>query len=132
MTPAELGKRLYAVLDAQDWPQVQALVSPELVVQVGSSPPMDFDQWRRNQEAFYLGFPDGHHVIDDYLVNGQRLVTRCRFEGTHSGTFGEWSPTGTAVSVGVIHIDRFAREKLVEHRGQLDMLGLLQQIGATS
>jgi predicted ester cyclase len=129
MTTLELGQRLYTALDAQEWAQVQALISTGLVVQVGSAPPMDLDQWRRNQEAFYAGFPDGHHVIDDYLVDGSRLVTRCRFEGTHTGTFGEWPPTRASISVGVIHIDRFEGERLVEHHGQFDMLGLLQQIG---
>jgi predicted ester cyclase len=34
------------------------------------------------------------------------------------------------VSAGVIHIDRFVDGLLVEHFGQLDMLGLLRQIGA--
>jgi predicted ester cyclase len=80
-------------------------------------------------EIFFVGFPDGHHVIDDDLSDGDRVVTRCRFQGTHSGSFRGVPPTGTKISVGVIHIDRFRDGKLVEHVGQLDALGLLQQIG---
>ncbi|MEC3919284.1 hypothetical protein [Nocardia sp. CDC160] len=41
----------------------------------------------RNQKAFYRGFPDGRHVIDDVLIAGNRFVTRCRFVGTHTSTF---------------------------------------------
>jgi predicted ester cyclase len=130
MNTRDVGLRLYAALDSQNWQHVQELVSPDVFVQVGSSPPMGFDQWRRSQERFYAGFPDGHHVIDDCLVDGERLVTRCRFQGTHTGSFGERPPTGISVSVGVIHVDRFGSGQLVEHHGQLDMLGLLQQIGA--
>jgi len=40
-------------------------------------------------------------------------------------TEGESSPTGAQVSVAVIHIDRFDSELLVEHNGQLGMLGVL-------
>jgi predicted ester cyclase len=124
-----VGKRLYAALDAQDWALIVELVSPDLVVQVGSSPPMGLAQWRRNQESFYRGFPDGRHIIEETVTAGGQFVTRCRFVGTHSGFFGEQAPTGIAVSVGVIHIDIFDNNLLVEHRGQLDMYGLLQQIG---
>ncbi len=131
MDTSEVGHQLYAALDAQDWPRIEALAWPDLVVQVDSFPPMGFDQWRRGQEAFYVGFPDGHHVIDEFLVDGDRFVTRCRFEGTHRGQFAEIAATGATVSVGVIHIDRFQGGRLAEHRGQLDMLGLLRQIGVT-
>lgn len=57
-------------------------------------------------------------------------MTRCEFQGTHTGSFGEHPPTGAGVRVGVIHIDRFAGGRLVEHHGVPDMLGLLRQIGA--
>lgn len=130
MSSEERGRQLYAALDAQDWAAVAALVSPALVVQVASAPPIDLDQWRRNQQAFHAGFPDGHHVIDSFLEAGDHVITRCRFQGTHTGTFAGTPPTGRAVSVGVIHIDRYADDLLVEHHGQLDMLGLLGQIGA--
>ncbi|WP_232235971.1 ester cyclase [Nocardia sp. BMG51109] len=127
-----LGKRLYAALDAQDWTVIGTLIAPALIVQVGSAPPMGLDVWRRNQEAFYRGFPDGRHIIEETLVDAGRFVSRCRFVGTHTGLFGELAPTGASVSVGVIHIDRFAGGLLVEHHGQLDMHGLLQQIRASA
>lgn len=127
---ATAGRRLYAALDSQDWARIGELVAPEVVVQLGSGPPIGFQQWRRNHEMFHRGFPDGGHVIEDVLVDGDRFVTRCRFVGTHSGSFHELAPTGNKVSVGVIHIDRFDGGRLVEHRGQLDMHGLLQQLAA--
>ncbi|WP_280272669.1 ester cyclase [Nocardia wallacei] len=82
-----IGERLYAALDAQDWIEIGALIAPELVVQVGSGPAMGQAEWRRNQEAFYRGFPDGRHLIDEALVDGTRFVSRCRFVGTHTGPF---------------------------------------------
>ncbi len=125
----ELARRFYASLDAQDWAETMTLVAPGFTAQVGSLPPMSFNDWRRGLEMFYAGFPDGRHLIDDYVVEDDRVVTRCHFEGTHQGAFFGVPPSGSTVSIGVIHIDRFAGGKLIEHFGQLDLLGLLLRIG---
>lgn len=125
----ELVECLYAVIDRRDWSTLGELVSPRVVVEVGSSPPTGLDQWRGDLEALSRGFPDGHHVIEEVLVNGSHGVSRCRFVGTHTGEFRGVAPTGTKVSFGMIHIDRFQGDMLVAHRGQMDMYGLLQQLG---
>jgi predicted ester cyclase len=124
----ELVECLYAALDRQDWETFEALVSSRVVVEVGSSAPIGFDEWRGDLEAFYRGFPDGHHVIEEVLIDGSHGVSRCRFVGTHTGQFRDLAPTGTKVSIGAIHIDRFQGDTLVAHRGQLDMHGLMQQL----
>ena len=38
-------------------------------------------------------------------------------------------PTGQRMGVTFMNLDRFGDGKLVEHRAQVDMLGLMQQIG---
>ena len=124
----ELVECLYATIDRRDWSTFEELVSPRVVIEVGSSPPIGFDQWRSDLEAFHRGFPDGHHVIEEVLVDGSHGVSRCRFEGTHTGDFLGVAPTGAKVSVGGIHIDRFQGDMLVAHRGQLDVHGLLEQL----
>lgn len=120
----------YGALDRGDWPTVEALLSPRLVVEVGSSAPITWDQWRASMEEFHRGFPDGRHVIEEVLVDGSHGVSRCRFVGTHTGEFRGVGPTGAKVSVGVIHIDRFQGDMLVAHRGQMDIHGLLEQLRA--
>jgi predicted ester cyclase len=125
----EQAHRFYELLDSQNWTELMGLVSPAFVAQVGSLPPMSFSEWRIGLQMFYVGFPDGRHVIDDYIVEGERVVTRCRFKGTHDGIFLGVPPSGRKISAGVIHIDHFVEGKLVEHFGQLDLLGLMQQIG---
>jgi predicted ester cyclase len=49
--------------------------------------------------------------------------------GTHSGDFLGRAPSGRRVSVTSIGIDRVVDGKIVEGWGELDMLGLYQQIG---
>jgi len=39
-------------------------------------------------------------------------------------------PTGKRVSIGVIDIIRIAEGRFVEHWGQMDSMGMMQQLGA--
>jgi predicted ester cyclase len=121
----------YAALDSRNWSAVERLVTPDFVASVSDRLPMGLPEWRQQLEAFHKGFPDGHHVIDEYVVGDDAVVTRCRFQGTHTGVFQEIAPTGRTVSVGVIHVDHFRGEKISQHFGQLNMLGMLKQLGAT-
>jgi predicted ester cyclase len=123
---------LYAAIDRRDWARVEAMVSSRVVIEVGSSPPIGWDEWRANLDVLYRGFPDGRHVIEELLVDGSHGISRSRFTGTHTGEFSGMAPTGIKVSAGVIHIDRFQGDMLVAHRGQIDMYGLLQQLGAVN
>ena len=124
----ELVECLYGAIDRQDWSTLEAVVSPRVVVEVASSAPIGWDAWLGQLQDFFRAFPDGHHTIEEVLVDGSHGVSRCRFVGTHRGEFGGVAPTGVSVSVGGIHIDRFQGDMLVAHRGQLDLYGLLQQI----
>jgi predicted ester cyclase len=126
----ELIECLYSAMDNRDTSTFDALVSPRVVVEVGSSAPIGLDDWRAHLQAFYRGFPDGHHEIEELLVAGSHGISRCRFVGTHTGEFQGRAPTGKKVSVAAIHIDRFQGDMVVAHRGQIDMHGLLAQLDA--
>ncbi|WP_254020012.1 ester cyclase [Mesorhizobium escarrei] len=126
----EIARNFYATIDAQDWDRLANLVSPDLTVHLGSANPIGFDDWRKSLTEFFAGFPDGHHVMDDFVSDADKVVTRGRFQGTHTGIFHGVEPSGNCVSVGVIHIDRVENGIVVEHFGQLDGLGLMHQIGA--
>ncbi|KUI11666.1 ester cyclase [Mycobacterium sp. GA-1285] len=125
----DLVESLYTSIDRRDWATVETLVSPRLVAEVAGSPPMAWQEWRTHLEEFTRAFPDGRHVIEEVLVDGSHGITRFRFTGTHDGEFRGIAPTGTRVAVTGIHIDRFQGDMLVAHRGQLDLHGLLQQLG---
>jgi predicted ester cyclase len=128
----EVARQLYKLLDAQSWSALERTISPDLVVRLGSSPPIGLPDWKQQLRAFYAGFPNGHHVITDCLAEGYRVVTICLFEGHHQGSFAGIEPTGRKVSALAIHVDKFVDEKLVEHIGQFDFQGPAAQIGKTN
>jgi SnoaL-like polyketide cyclase len=56
-------------------------------------------------------------------------VTCGTFTATHLGEFQGLPPTGKQISLSIMHIDRVEDGKIVEHWGQGDALGLMQQLG---
>ena len=70
-------------------------------------------------------------TIEDIIAEGDKVVIRMTWSGTHTG--GEFMgipATGKSVSFGVIDIIRMAGGKLVEHWGQMDSMLMMQQLGA--
>lgn len=80
--------------------------------------------------AWRTGFPDGEMSIDDLLADGDKVIVRMTWRGTHSGDFYGVRPTGKRVAVTSIGIDRVADGKIVEGWGEVDMLSMYEQLGA--
>lgn len=85
---------------------------------------------RQQFEAFRAAFPDFHAVIHDQIAEGDKVVTRKVFHGTHRGELMGIPPTGREVQIEVIDIVRVEDGQIVEHWNVVDRLGLLQQLGA--
>ncbi len=79
--------------------------------------------------AWRKGFPDGRMIIDDIFGEDDKVVIRMTWRGTHTGDFNGIAPTGKEVSVTSIGIDRVVNDKIVEGWGEVNMLGMMQQLG---
>jgi len=64
---------------------------------------------------FRSAFPDFKVTLDDMIAEGDKVVVRSTWSGTHKGEFMGIPPTGKKVSFGVIDIIRMAGGKAVEH-----------------
>jgi steroid delta-isomerase-like uncharacterized protein len=78
---------------------------------------------------FRTGFPDIHLSIEEQAVDGNRLVTRTRSQGTHQGKFMGMPATDKRIDIGAITISRFIDGIIVEEWEYNDGLGLYRQIG---
>jgi steroid delta-isomerase-like uncharacterized protein len=74
-------------------------------------------------------FPDLQVSLDDLIADGDRVVRRFTVRGTHGGRYMAVPATGRRVEVSGIGIDRLDGGKLVESWINLDVLGLLLQLG---
>lgn len=80
--------------------------------------------------ALLQRFPDFRIEIHDQLAQGDRVVTRVTFHGTHSAAYQGIPPTGRRVIWGGIAIDRIQNGKVIEGWHQADDWALLRQLGA--
>ncbi len=76
------------------------------------------------------GFPDYDITPEDIVAEGDKVVKRWVFQGTHSGEFAGIPPTGKRVTMRGITLYRLAQGRVSEMYWNYDVFGLLQQLGA--
>ena len=79
---------------------------------------------------FFSAFPDLAVKLEDVLEDGDKVVARYTWRGTHRGAFFGVAATGRTVEVAGTSIYRVAGGKIAEEWWLEDMLGLMQQLGA--
>lgn len=62
------------------------------------------------------------------IAEGDKVVTRGIFIGTHKGELMGVLPTGRKIQFSVVHIDRIADGKVIQHWGQADLFSVMQQL----
>jgi predicted ester cyclase len=78
----------------------------------------------------FPAFPDQQWVTEEQLTDGDKVVSRFTFSGTHQGNFMGIPATGRQVAVKGVVIDRVVDGKWKDSRLLMDNLALLQQLGA--
>ena len=76
------------------------------------------------------GFPDIRWTLEETIAEGDRIAARFTMHGTRLGAFFGVPATGKRIAVQAMNFYGFFGGKIVEERGQPDLLGLLRQIGA--
>jgi steroid delta-isomerase-like uncharacterized protein len=79
--------------------------------------------------AMRAGFPDLVFSIHEQVSEGDKVVSRFEWTGTHKGEFLGIPATGRPVSVWGIVIDRLEEGRIKETRIIMDTLGLMIQLG---
>ena len=64
-----------------------------------------------------------------FLSEGDLVAARVEFGGTHRGEFQGIPPTNKRVSFTGIEVNRMVDGKVEEHWVELDLLGMMQQLG---
>ena len=81
-------------------------------------------------QVIAVGFPDVHASVQELLADGDKVIERTQTSATHTGEFNGIPPTGRQVGWTEIHIYRLENGKIAEQWSEIDLLGLLVQLGA--
>jgi steroid delta-isomerase-like uncharacterized protein len=79
--------------------------------------------------AFRSAFPDMKGTLDDQVAEGDKVVSRLTFSGTHQGDYLGMPATGKSFSIEAVEIFRFEDGMIAERWGQADRIGMMQQLG---
>ncbi|MHC5749774.1 MAG: ester cyclase [Nostoc sp.] len=134
ISPTEQNKNIvlqfYGAFDSRNISQALALLAPNFIAHIAGTPaPLDGEGFKQFGMAFYLAFTNSQHTFDQVLVKGDKVVTCGTFTARHLGEFQGLPSTGKEIKLSIMHIDRVENGKIVEHWGQGDAFGLMQQLG---
>ena len=74
-------------------------------------------------------FPDLFFSVEEQIADGDKVLTRFEWTGTHRGEFVGIPATGRSVKVWGMVIDRLEDSRIKDTRIIMDMLGLMMQLG---
>jgi len=109
---------------------IDELVAPDYVshgLPTSLNGPQGF---RKNIETFRSAFPDLYMLVEEQIADGDRVSNQGYITGTHRAEFLGVPASGQQIKVNVISIWRFEDSKVAESWTQIDLMSLMQQIGA--
>lgn len=74
-------------------------------------------------------FPDIRLTISDLVVEGEKVVVRWFLQGTDLGGYEGHLPTGRPIRLTGITIMRMEHDTIVEEWNEVDIAGMLRQLG---
>ena len=102
--------------------QATRVLSPNRTLQ-------NLEAYKHFVSLLFSAFPDGQYRIEDLIAEGDSVVVRHTFSGTHQGDFMDIPPTGKQVTTTAIVISRIVNGKALETWINGDDLGRMQQLG---
>jgi predicted ester cyclase len=114
-----LSNRVAQAISEGDLEALDELMAPELA-----------DEFKSDVAEIRRAFPDYAGTNVTQIAEGEEVANRFVYLGTHLGQFEGVSPTGKRVEFVGHSIDRVVEGKIVESWVEVDMLGVMRQLGA--
>ena len=135
--PIEENKALVRRFVEEFWNQgntaiADELMAPDAEIHMPTGETLDLEGLKGFNVAFRASFPDWHSTFEELVAEGDRVAERWTGRGTHRGELWGIPPTGKRVEALGSVFYRIAGGRIVEFRGQFDMMGLMQQLGVIS
>jgi steroid delta-isomerase-like uncharacterized protein len=108
------------------------LMAPDAEIHMPTGETLDLEGLKGFNVAFRASFPDWHSTFEELVAEGDRVAERWTGRGTHRGELWGIPPAGERVEAPGSVFYRIAGGRIVEFRGQFDMMGLMQQLGVIS
>ena len=127
---AELVRTTIDLLNANDLDACVARMAPDFVMHLAEHPePLPGPEaWRQGAMMLRQAFPDFHIELDDIVADENRVAVRLTLQGTHTGEFLGFAPTGRQVKYVSHEFYRVADGVFAEEWVCSDTATLFQQL----
>lgn len=86
-------------------------------------------EWKQILGQWTVAFPDLRFTLDDLIAEGDGVLARVTYRGTHRAPFWGIAPTGRPMQVTEMLLVRFEGGRMVEAWMEFDELGQHRQLG---
>lgn len=80
--------------------------------------------------ALTKAFPGIQWNIEDMIAEGNKVVVRWKWQGTHTGQFAQYIATGKTITNDGMGVFELKNGKVISSQIITDRVGFLQQVGA--
>ncbi len=126
-----LVNRMYEAFSTGDFEAYKEVVAPEYVwyFPSRSTKPMSREETIEFVKILRNAFPDITYSIEELIAIEDRVISRFIVRGTHEGEFEGIPATGNKIESSGIVMTRIENGKIVEDKEEIDLLGLMMQLG---
>ena len=78
--------------------------------------------------GFLESFSDLQHTVEGMIAEEDQVAVRFSAQGTHSGPWLDFAPTGKSIRYTGVTLARIAGDKIVEHHTWWDKAALIEQL----
>jgi len=97
---------------------------------LGGEPIRGPEEFKTFHRAFISAYPDLKVLVEDAVVEGDKIAARCRVTGVHQGHGIGLAPTNQPVEFTGMVIVRVKDGKIVEAWNEFNFMEMYKQVGA--
>jgi predicted ester cyclase len=106
------------------------IFASDFVAYMPGQPPMNLAGLEQFISRVAGGMPGFRYEIHEQIAQGDTVFNRITSRGVHTADLAGVPATGRPIELRIINLFKVRGGRVVEQWAQLDMLGLLRQIGA--
>lgn len=117
-----------ALWDAKDIEAIDTFFEKDAIVHSPLETTRGTEKMKAIISQWFKGFPNMTVIWDDFICEGEKVVTRWRSEGVQEGEFLGNPPSKKKINYSGVTIYQLNSDKISEYWAFVDMLSVLKQI----
>ena len=126
---ANIRRQINKCWNKGDFSAVPKLISQDFIYHTPKKVLKGIDGFKEWVDLWRTGFPDFHMTVEEMIGEKDTVVVKLTWEGTFTGVFDGYNPTGNKVKMDELWLYRFQNGKDIGPLPYGNMLSLIEQMG---